>query len=106
MSYRFMRVIVLFDLPTVTSMDRRRYRYFRKFLINEGFVMMQESVYTKICINRHAVKQVEAIIRKNKPFRGMVQVLTVTERQFAEMEMVVGEQDDVYIQSDARLVVI
>ena len=48
MSYRFMRVMVMFDLPTETSMERRHYRWFRKFLIDEGFIMMQESIYTKI----------------------------------------------------------
>ena len=44
MSFRYMRVIVFFDLPTLTSKERREYRRFRKFLINEGFIMMQESM--------------------------------------------------------------
>ena len=101
-----MRVVVMFDLPTDTSMNRRHYRWFRKFLISEGFIMMQESIYSKICINHHAVRQVEANIRKNRPPKGLVQILTVTERQFANMEFVVGEQEDVYVQSDARIVVI
>ncbi len=47
MSYRFMRMIVFFDLPTKTTADLREYRKFRKLLITNGFVMMQESVYTK-----------------------------------------------------------
>ena len=101
-----MRVIVMFDLPMDTSMDRRHYRWFRKFLINEGFVMMQESIYSKICINHHAVRQVETNIRKNRPPKGLIQILSVTERQFASMEFVVGEQNDLYIQNDARMVVI
>ena len=101
-----MRVIVMFDLPTETSMDRRHYRWFRKYLINEGFIMMQESIYTKICINIHAVKQVELNIRKNKPPKGIVQVMSVTERQFAGMQIIVGELDNTYIQDDSRLVVL
>ena len=44
MSYRFMRIIVFFDLPTETLEDKREYRKFRKMLIENGFVMMQESV--------------------------------------------------------------
>ena len=47
MSYRFMRVIVFFDLPTLTLEDKKEYRNFRKFLLKRGFAMMQESVYSK-----------------------------------------------------------
>ena len=50
MSYRFMRIIVMFDLPVVTSVERQEYTKFRKFLLKSGFIMMQESVYTKNCI--------------------------------------------------------
>lgn len=101
-----MRVIVMFDLPTDTSMDRRHYRWFRKFLINEGFIMMQESVYTKICLNMHAVNKVELNIQKNRPPKGIIQVMNVTEKQFASMKLVVGESDTVNIQSDERMIVL
>lgn len=101
-----MRVMVMFDLPTETSMERRHYRWFRKYLIDDGFVMMQESIYTKICLNMHAVRQVELNIEKNKPPKGLVQVMSVTERQFASMRLIVGELDETYIQNDARLVVL
>ena len=46
MSYRFMRIIVFFDLPTETALDRKNYTKFRKFLIKDGFIMLQYSVYT------------------------------------------------------------
>ena len=45
MSYRFMRIIVMFDLPTVTQAERQEYTKFRKFLLKSGFIMMQTSVY-------------------------------------------------------------
>ena len=101
-----MRVIVMFDLPTDTSMDRRHYRWFRKFLIDEGFIMMQESVYTKICLNMHAVNKVELNIQKNRAPKGIIQVMNVTEKQFASMKLVVGESDTVNIQSDERMIVL
>lgn len=101
-----MRMIVMFDLPTETSMDRRHYRWFRKFLIDEGFIMMQESVYTKICLNMHAVNKVELSIQKNRPPRGIVQVMSVTEKQFAAMKLVVGEADTTNIQSDERMIIL
>lgn len=101
-----MRVLIMFDLPTDTSMDQRHYRWFRKYLLDEGFVMMQESIYTKICINMHAVEKVEANINKNKPPRGIVQMLIVTERQFASMKLLVGEPNNTYVQSDERIIVL
>lgn len=48
MNNRFMRVFVFFDLPTATAAERREYSRFRKSLIKEGFLMMQESVYVKL----------------------------------------------------------
>lgn len=101
-----MRVIVMFDLPTDTSMGRRHYRRFRKFLIDEGFVMLQESIYTKICLNMHSVARVEANIRKNRPPQGLIQVISVTERQFANMKLIVGEVDSVNIQSEERMIIL
>ena len=106
MSYRFMRLVVFFDLPVETSQQLREYRDFRKFLLRSGFVMMQESIYTKICINMHAVDQVQRNIERNKPPEGIVQVMSVTERQFASIKVVVGELDDTYIQNDQRLIVL
>ena len=47
-----MRVLVMFDLPTETSIQRRNYRKFRKSLIKNGFIMMQESVYIKLAMCR------------------------------------------------------
>ena len=106
MSYRFMRVMVMFDLPTETSAQRKHYRNFRKYLIDDGFTMMQESIYTKICINMHAVDQACDRIEKHKPPEGIVQVMSVTERQFASVKIVVGELDGTYIQNDNRMIIL
>ena len=48
-----MRVIVFFDLPVKTVQDRREYARFRKKLVKSGFVMMQQSVYSKIALNQN-----------------------------------------------------
>ena len=53
-----MRIMVLFDLPTKTVENRKEYLKFRKFLLNEGFIMMQESVYTKLVLNGSSAKLV------------------------------------------------
>ena len=79
---------------------------FRKYLIEDGFIMMQESIYTKICINMHAVEKVEQNINKNRPPKGIVQVMAVTEKQYSSMKLIVGELPDNYVDSDERMVII
>lgn len=106
MSYRFMRTIVFFDLPTTTSADLKEYTRFRKFLLKSGFIMMQESVYSKISLNTTAANILLDNIKKNSPKDGLVQVLTVTEKQYSKMEMIIGEKKSDVLDSDERLVII
>lgn len=106
MSYRFMRVLVFFDLPTLTSEDRREYRKFRKHLIRNGFIMLQESVYCKLALNQTAVSVIHDNLRRNKPPQGIVQVLSITEKQFSKIEYLIGENKSDVIDSDERLVVL
>lgn len=104
MSYRFMRMLLFFDLPTDTLADRRNYRIFRKMLIRNGFLMMQESVYCRLLVNTSAEKNVAETIRKNKPPKGVVQMLTITEKQFSKMEWVEGEFHSEIIDTDERVI--
>ncbi|MBQ5780421.1 MAG: CRISPR-associated endonuclease Cas2 [Spirochaetaceae bacterium] len=101
-----MRIIVFFDLPTETLEDKREYRKFRKMLIENGFVMMQESVYCRMLLTPGAGRSVISTIRKNRPKKGVAQVLTVTEKQFAAMEFISGESKMDVISDDKRLVVL
>ena len=101
-----MRVFVFFDLPVITSADRKAYRKFHKFLIQSGFIMMQESVYSKLCLNATAAKFVCANLRKHKLEKGLVELLTITEKQYASIEYLVGESADEVVSSTDRLVVL
>lgn len=89
---RFMRVFVFFDLPVETASERRAYRLFRKYLLNEGFLMLQESVYAKLVVTDAQAKSVVARLKENRPERGLVQALRVTEKQYASMEFIAGEK--------------
>ena len=104
MSYRFMRMLVFFDLPTETAADRRVYRRFRKMLITNGFLMLQESVYCKLLLNSTAQAAMTELLRRNHPPEGIVQILTVTEKQFAKMEYITGSWKNDVIDTDERLV--
>ena len=106
MSYRFMRVIVMFDLPVTTSEDIREYTRFRKHLIKSGFIMLQESIYSKLALNTTVVDSVIKNVKKNKPREGLVQVLTLTEKQFSKMELIVGDYKSEILDTDERLVIL
>lgn len=101
-----MRMLVFFDLPVETAEDKREYRKFRKLLLSNGFIMLQESVYCRMVLNKTAEKSVSETIKRNRPRAGLVQMLTVTEKQFAQMEYITGEFHSDIIDSDERVVVI
>ena len=101
-----MRIMVIFDLPVVTSEQRREYTKFRKFLIKSGFLMMQESIYCKLALNGTAANAIIENVRKNKPPEGLVQLLTVTEKQYAKMEFIIGTSSSEVLDSDERLVIL
>ena len=106
MNYRYMRVIVMFDLPVLTHNDRREYRAFRKYLIKSGFMMLQESVYCKLVPNSNAGEALVENIKKHKPGDGLVQVLRVTEKQFSKMDYVVGTKKGDVLDTDERLIIL
>lgn len=101
-----MRVIVFFDLPVTTTTHKREYVRFRKFLLKSGFVMQQESVYSKLALNTTVTQRIAENVRKNKPKEGLVQMLTITEKQYSKMEIIVGEVEGEVLQSDERMVII
>ncbi len=106
MSFRYMRILVFFDLPAETAKERKIYSKFRKLLINEGFIMLQESVYAKLALNNSIIGSTKEKIYKNKPPKGIVQMLTITEKQFSEIEYVVGDSSSNVINDTERFVVI
>ena len=106
MSFRSMRVIVFFDLPTETAKDRKIYRKFRKSLIDNGFIMLQESVYAKLALNMQIANSIKQSVYKNKPSKGIVQLLIITEKQFENIEYIVGQKPEDILDNTERLVII
>lgn len=106
MGSRFMRVLVLFDMPVSSSTERKAYTHFRKFLIRNGFVMMQESVYSKIVPNVSVAKAVMNKVRREGTGKGLIQMMMITEKQYAQIELVAGEKQEEIVESDERLVIL
>lgn len=101
-----MRIVVFFDLPVITASQRKTYRTFRKYLVKNGFLMMQESVYCKLAQNSSVGETIIENIRKNRPSEGLVQILKVTEKQYGKMEYIVGESSNEVLNTDQRLVIL
>lgn len=87
---RYMRILVFFDLPVVTRAERRAYTQFRRFLLNDGYDMIQFSVYGRVLNGRDAEEKHMQRLLLNLPPHGSVRVLTVTEKQYASMKLLVG----------------
>lgn len=99
-----MRMLLFFDLPVETAEDRRNYVRFRKFLIKNGFMMVQESVYSKLALNQTVVDSMTEFIRRNKPPSGLVQLLVVTEKQYGKIEYITGSNSSDILTTDERFV--
>lgn len=89
---RFMKVLVFFDLPTSTKEERKQYSIFRKNLIKNGFVMMQYSVYARTTRNNDDAKKYASLIKTFLPLKGSIRLLTITDRQYDTMEILLGEK--------------
>lgn len=104
MNNRFMRLLIFFDLPVETSRERKEYAKFHKFLIKNGFIMMQKSVYSKLVINNVTSTAVKQKISANVPPDGVVEMLEVTENQFLRIEYLVGNKQTLVEESMDRLI--
>jgi len=101
-----MRLLLMFDLPTHSPTERRDYRNFRKFLISEGFLMHQYSIYTKLLLNDTATQAMIKRIEKQTPKKGHITLLKVTEKQFAKMIYLNSEKNKAVTNSDERIIIL
>ena len=95
----------MFDLPVETAKQRKQYRQFRKSLINEGFLMIQYSVYVRVCVTKKSATLMENRIKTFLPENGTIQALTLTEKQYNDMHFLVGDRvEDVRNNSDRTVI--
>ena len=88
---RFVWMFVFFDLPVGTKADRRWATKFRKFLKDDGFLMLQLSVYARVCRGEDAAEKHAQRVTKSLPPKGSVRTLQVTDKQYARMRLLLGE---------------
>lgn len=92
--YRIMWVLVFFDLPTETKKDRKNASNFRKRIIDDGFTMFQFSIYMRHCASRENaevhIKRVKSLL----PPKGHVGILAITDKQFGNIELFFGKDEE------------
>ncbi|MDY0143519.1 MAG: CRISPR-associated endonuclease Cas2 [Bacteroidales bacterium] len=99
-----MRLILFFDLPVETASQRKDYRHFVKSLEKEGFMRLQYSVYCKLAVTQALGIAVKKRIKSFLPKKGYVTILMVTEKQYADMDFLLGQKSDEYLDDDHNLV--
>ncbi len=90
--YRIMWVLVLFDLPTETTEERKIYAKFRKNLLKDGFAMFQFSIYLRHCSSRENAEVHINRVKRLLPEKGHVGILSITDKQFGMMEIFFGHK--------------
>jgi len=88
---KFMRIMVFFDLPVKTKTERSIATKFRTFLLKDGYHMVQYSLYARVCNGMDSVEKHIKRLKANLPPNGSVRVLTITEKQYESIKILVGE---------------
>lgn len=88
---KFMRLLVFFDLPVKTASERKSATQFRKFLLKDGYHMVQYSVYARICNGNDDVEKHEARLNQHLPRAGSIRSLVITEKQYDSMKILLGQ---------------
>lgn len=89
--YRILWIFVYFDLPTTTKKDKKAYTDFRKGLMQDGFAMIQYSIYARHCSSRENADVHKKRIKRQLPKRGNVIIFEITDAQFGRMEFFLGK---------------
>lgn len=72
----------MFDLPTTTKQDKRNYTEFRDFLLSDGYLMLQFSVYVRSCVSFARQETHLARLRGACPAQGKITGVFITNAQW------------------------
>lgn len=92
--FKFMWLFVFFDLPTKTKKERRTYTQFRNRLLKNGFMMMQFSVYARICKGDDSIETQKKRVKDHVPKKGHIRMLSITDLQYGKMETLIGVKSE------------
>lgn len=92
----------MFDLPSIEDKEKKEYQKFHKELIRNGYFMIQFSVYCKVIHFKSKMESEEEKIKKFLPSDGNVRFLVITEKQYSDMKLLLGNQkvNEIYNNSN------
>ncbi len=103
MELNFLYILIMFDLPTTSKKDIKRYSKFRKLMLNDGFMMIQYSVYIRICKSNYSANAHIKYIKRIIPLKGEVRILKLTDKVYNSMEILKSfektNEEKLYIQT-------
>jgi len=83
-------LVVAFDLPVLTREQRKHATDFRKFLLDDGYQMIQFSVYARSCVTFARQETHLARVKQNLPEEGSVRAIFVTRSQWERSFVIQG----------------
>ena len=102
---RRMVSMVMFDLPTGTKSNLKKYTRFKKEILGYGFIMFQYSVYVKFCNSLSISRKYEKKLTKISPKNGLICIIRITESQYKNMITVrKKEKKDDFINKNTQLI--
>jgi CRISPR-associated protein Cas2 len=89
--FRSVWILAMFDLPTDTKSARKAYHDFREFLVDDGFMMLQYSVYGRHCASEENAEVHQTRVQEHLPPDGEVRIVVLTDKQFERMKVFHGK---------------
>jgi len=80
--YKMGWLMVAFDLPVMTPEERKRATDFRKYLLDDGYQMIQFSVYARPCVSFARQETHIRRLRLVVPEEGSVRAIFITKAQW------------------------
>lgn len=106
--YRKMVIFVMFDMPTETKADLKKYRNFRNKLFDFGFIMFQYSIYIRFCRSLSIAEKYERKVEQFAPINGSIRVLRITEEQYKQMKIIENyrEKPEIKVREQTQTVMV
>jgi CRISPR-associated protein Cas2 len=102
-AYKIMWLFVFFDLPTNSKKERKAAARFRKTLLQDGFAMMQYSVYMRHCASSESADMHQKRIERSVPSLGLVSIMRITDKQYGNIINFWGKAEEAMPDPPAQL---
>ena len=97
-------IVTMFDLPVGTEKERKQAAKFRKFLLDDGYIMVNFSVYARPCVNWEKMRKHSIRLELAIPVAGNVRTLFITDKQWKDAFVVIGKDyKETHTQKEADM---